>query len=115
MFWKKAHAKPFYKKPKIDHNFKFSFLRFFWFVVFLYVSQRRDKNTTRSFLQKKTAQKNGLFLVFDLSRFWAFLGERSSKTPNGGRPSSHRKATPECPPPPAGGASSGRGAVPGRT
>jgi hypothetical protein len=56
------------------------------------VSQRWEfKNTTRNVLQKNRVEKllqkirtkiqNRFFLDFFLSRFWAFLGEESSKTP----------------------------------
>jgi hypothetical protein len=94
----KTPYKYFLQKVDVDvENFfqknrqKFrSVFDFFCFVAFSGVSQRREfKNTTKNVSQKnvsKSFAKNStetpklFFSRFLLSRFWAFLGEGSSKT-----------------------------------
>jgi hypothetical protein len=67
------------------------FPRFFWFIAFSGVFQRWEvKKTTKNVLQKSRVEKcfkkidqkskTNCFSSFSLSRFWAFLGEGSSKT-----------------------------------
>jgi hypothetical protein len=68
------------------------FLDFLGFIAVSGVSQRWEcKNTAKNILQKNRAEKflpknrpkiqNRFFLGFVLSRYWAFLGEGTSKTP----------------------------------
>jgi hypothetical protein len=90
-FCKKSMSKTFPKQ--IDKNFDVSFSSIF-FVLSRFrvrVSQRWEfKNTTKNVLQKNRVEKflqnirpkiqNRFFSQFFLSRFWAFLGDGSSKT-----------------------------------
>jgi hypothetical protein len=90
MFLQKVHVENFSKN--FDKNFDVSFSStFFCFIAFSGVFQRWEfKSTTKHVLQKKSWRKvltknstknpKPIFSRFLLSRFWAFLGEGSSKT-----------------------------------
>ena len=89
---------------KIDKNFHVSFFSTsFCFIVFSNVSQRVEfkalqktfccfaRNSCRKVFTKnrQKIQNRIFFLCFVFSRFWAFFGEGSSKTP----PEKYRKKT----------------------
>jgi hypothetical protein len=85
----KVHVENFFREnsQKIDKFFDQFFLSFFCYIAFLGVSWRWEfKSTTKNVLQKNRVEtffkkiQNRLFLDLFLSRFWAFLGEESSKT-----------------------------------
>jgi hypothetical protein len=77
---------------KIDKNSDVSFSSIFLFYrvfgcfaaigVQKHNKKRLQKNRVEKFLQKNPQKiQNRFFIDFFLSRFWAFLGEGSSKTP----------------------------------
>jgi hypothetical protein len=89
MFWQKVRVENF--SQNFDQNFDVSFSstafvlsRFRVFSamkVQKHYKKRFTKNRVEKFLQKfRPKVQNRLFLDFLLSRFWAFLGEGSSKT-----------------------------------
>jgi hypothetical protein len=101
-FCKKSMSKTFSRK--IDKNFHVSFFSTsFCFIVFSNVSQRCEfkalqktfccfaRNSCRKVFTKnrQKIQNRFFFLCFVFSRFWAFFGEGSSKTP----PEKYRKKT----------------------
>jgi hypothetical protein len=86
--YKKSMSKTF---PKKSTNISMSVFSRLFFIAFSGVSQRWEfKSTTKNVLQKKSCRKvctkidqeskTDVFSNFILSRFWAFLGEGSSKT-----------------------------------
>jgi hypothetical protein len=83
----KAHVKNFSREnsQKIDKNFDVSFssIFFLFYRVFrCFLAMGVQKHYKKRLTKKSCRQKipNRFFLDFLLSRFWAFLGEGSSKT-----------------------------------